>query len=315
MRRWIGAVVTVVLLLPGAANAGEAAVAPLSGTNVVTSQGDGRLDVRLDHDAVIDLTPRDNPDGELWPAALQIDGDAAGFVGFILTEPDTSDGFLAVALRTPAPIRDGDAVHAAFAYGQLAKEDRATADEPHCVRCSIPAGQYHLYILTDDDTTVTLSVEGLDGTAALHADDRVASWATDFEPHEFGVTGAGGGGHATWMASSAGGPGLFINTYRLTLTSDTPVAGFTRECRGSDDAEECQDHVLAGVGDAVGGMHVTTQAAIDKGVHASMNYDVVGMAHVTAGSDLLWVPLTVSGGDGPPSNVEPPEVRLNLYTR
>ncbi len=97
-----------------------------------------------------------------------------GFTGVLLTEPRSRDGFFVEQVRYPA---DATGRRHLADSGQLARADRAsgtvvTPATISCRTCTVPAGDYDLYVIADGaPTTVSFTLEGLPGLTTLDDSD------------------------------------------------------------------------------------------------------------------------------------------------
>lgn len=296
---FLGMLLLVGLLAPPAA-AEEVVV--LAGTNVVTGSTTSRVAVRLERDAVLDLTPPGSDSGSTLPAAVQVEGDGE-FVGFALTEPLSTDGFFAVAVRTPALGPDG--VGGFVGYGQQAAEHRGDAgplsdEATTCVRCVVPAGDYHLYLVTGfRDAKVTFTLENLTGATDFGTDGRPlrTNEGMGAEENWFRGDGAvmtgGGMGQWFWTSHESPEPGLLVHAYRTTATkaSAVPLVAAVEHCEGTSGQTSCeQDLDTDGLHDSAG-FAVTGGTMTDQMVSASVDLTVTGAASYTVGQAMLWLPL------------------------
>src|SRR3712207_258368 len=172
-RAWMVAALALSMLAgPVGAPAAHAAVVPLAATTVLSGRATAPVRVVVPRDATLDLTLVEGADGVLRPAAFDVIS-GRGFVGLMLTEPGSTDGFFAIAARPPERLRDASAVISAVGYAQPAVAHRAEPgllqeEPPMCVRCVVPAGEYDLYLIAGQGaTSVRLTLGGLSGSASL----------------------------------------------------------------------------------------------------------------------------------------------------
>lgn len=273
----------------------------LGGTNVVNGSVTSRVTVRLEHQALLDLTPAATETGEMLPRALQVDGEG-DFVGFALTEPLSTDGFFAVAARAPQLGPEG---HGFVAHGQPAVENRddggpLPSAAPTCVRCVVPAGEYHLYLITGfREATVTFTLEGLEGAAEFTTDERGlrTNEGMGNGQHWFqgGGTAVSGGGSTTWFWTSheSPEPGLLLHAYRSTApaSGEAPVTALVEHCESAGDGTSCKQAVDLDVAHDAAGFAVAPGAMTDDGVSASVGLTAAGAGSYTVGQAILWLPL------------------------
>ena len=160
----------VLTMAPAQAETTDGSVLTAARTVTVVTSTTGRVTLQVPADATIDLG-----------SAPAISGEG-GFVGYLLTEPGTMDGFYARATRYPERILSGATTHTS---GQLAVEDRESWDprtdptdlldwpEGHsCVQCPVHPGVYDLYVIADGQpVSVTIELTGLDGDVSLLEED------------------------------------------------------------------------------------------------------------------------------------------------
>lgn len=279
----------------------------LGETNVLTGEQTRHVAVTLPRAATLDLTPsRSSASAASQPAAMSTEG-GSGYVGFLLTEAGSTDGFMALALRTPEPLPGDGGPAAATGYAVPARDDRAdpplsavTGEAPTCTICNVPAGDYDLYLITGGEaTSVTVTLRGLSGEVRIAPDGRTFSFQSTDRPPVEGPSqpsplGAGGSMTA-WTFPLFGDidqPGLLIDSYLLTVAArnQMPAAVTTaRDCRNTGDSDACDDHVLAGSDESVGGLVVTQGRFTKAGVRLSFSWDITGDARYRLRHDYLWL--------------------------
>lgn len=299
----------------------------LGGTNVISTSTTTRVTVSLEHDAVLDLSPA-APDGSGLPRALGVEG-GRGFVGFALTEPLSTSGLVVVALQTPELGPDGAGY---VAYGQPADAEPATLpfdEAPSCVRCVVPAGEYHLFLVTGGGaTTVTLTLEGLHGRSDFQAPADSLFTSQIFGPEKNWFESAGGpiagGGIWQWfkVSTESPEPGLLIHAFRATASDGGPLPtlAWTTTCQDADGDARCADDVASETPVAVNGFAVVPALMAEDGVATSIDFTVTDAGQFTVGQDMLWLPLddfipTLGGGAEQETAGSAPQADLRTWRR
>jgi hypothetical protein len=298
-------VATVVALTAfGAPGVAQAAAPALKGTTVLRGTQSAAMRVRVTEPAVIDLTPVASKSGAVGPAALKTEG-GKGYVGFLLTEPGSTDGLYILALRTPQALHDGSTTQWGVAQGQPAVEDRTalTGTGPggadRCTQCRVPPGVYDLHLLTDGKPTkVTLTLKsGSSGQQTFKPSNETTAfgWTGGFksEPGEDGEWVGGG----MMMAMSWGygrQNGIFLNTYELSSDASTLAAGTMQACRSLKNQETCDgERGFAGDRSSVAGAGTVTGWGVQS-VMMSMDYEILGGSTYRLRGGVFWV--SVSSG-------------------
>ena len=286
--------------------ASEAVV--LSGTNIITGTGTGRVTVRLEEAARLDLSPtRASGSQASAPAALHTSG-GSGYVGFLLLEQESTDGFMALALRTPEHLPSDSGPAAATGYGRPSNENRSDplsivpGSPARCTICYVPAGVYDLYLITGaEPATVTMTLDGLSGITHMEPTQKPFSFqrtsaAAVEGPADSSTIQSGGRRMSTTFPVSAeiDQPGLLIDSFMLSVTArNQPQVALATvsDCRDAGGGSICDEHVLAGPGQAAGGLVLTAGRFADNGVSTSLTWDVTGDARYRARHDYMWVSM------------------------
>lgn len=278
-------------------------VAVLAGVNTLTGAFSGRTTVRLDAPATLDLSPVTREDGSVWPSALQADAGGAGFVGFLLTEQHTTDGLFALAVRLPYAV-DGpagaddaggaDGATRAYGYGQTAPASGVLGQPQTCVRCLIPAGTYHLYLVAGGAAEVTFELEGLDGSATVRPHRAINSANKHHSvEHKAGLVDGATTSHLFQSMASEPQDGVLVALHTLRAPSEHPaLVSVFSDCTRIGEHEECRYEPDIGNPVSSSRVSVTTGQA-DQGdlVRYTAAVSLVASSEFTLGTGMLWVPL------------------------
>lgn len=294
----------VIVMVGGVPTAGlaEAVQVPaVAGETVISGAATAPVRVRVDREAVIDLSPVADADGALRPAAFDARaGD--GFVGVMLTEPNTTSGLFVMAARLPEPLVDGSDASSAVGHGQPAVAHREPggplpSGPPTCVRCVVPAGEYDLYLIADrGETVVALTFEGLTGTTsvAVPRDRHLAAftaWRT-FEPNA-GTVGGAGMREWFWAGSDEPEPGVLLDVREVSVrpgSLSAPVAT-VEHCRSAGGDGVCAIEPGHGAQIRRAIVNVMPGEMADDGIAVSTQVNTVGASSIHLKQGFVWLPL------------------------
>lgn len=294
----------VIVMVGGVPTAGlaEAAEVPsVAGETVISGAATVPMRVRVDREAVIDLSPVEGADGDLRPAAFDARaGD--GLVGVMLTEPNTTSGLFVIAARLPERVVDGSDTSSAVGHGQPAVAHREPggplpSGPPTCVRCVVPAGEYDLYLIAGrGETVVALTFEGLTGTTSITAprDRHLAAftaWRT-FEPNTGTVSGAGMR-EWFWAGSDEPEPGVLLDVREVTVrpgSLSAPVATI-EHCRSAGGNAVCAIEPDHGPQIRRAIVNVMPGEMADDGIDVSTQVNTVGASSIRLKQGFVWLPL------------------------